>query len=95
MHGANRVAQKLRHTYSQYPVSTHAGPVSFTASVGVTAVEAAHETESVSRIEHLLRAADRGLYASKRLGGDRVSAASVTEGMAAASKQSGGKNGAN
>jgi two-component system, cell cycle response regulator len=95
MHGANRVAQKLRHTYSQYPVSTHAGPVSFTASVGVTAVEAAHETESVSRIEHLLRAADHGLYASKRLGGDRVSAASVTEGMAAAGKQSRGKNGAN
>jgi hypothetical protein len=35
------------------------------------------------------------LYASKRLGGDRVSAASVTEDMAAAGKQSGGKNGAN
>jgi two-component system chemotaxis response regulator CheY len=95
VHGANRVAQKLRHTYSQYPVSTHAGPVSFTASVGVTAVEAAHEIESVSRIEHLLRAADRGLYASKRLGGDRVSAASVLEDMAAAAKQNGAKNGAN
>ncbi len=95
VHGANRVAQKLRHTYSQYPVSTHAGPVSFTASVGVTAVEAAHEMEGVSRIEHLLRAADRGLYASKRLGGDRVSAAEVTVGMTAAGKQTGGKNGSN
>jgi two-component system, cell cycle response regulator len=76
--GANRVAQKLRQAYVQSPVMTHAGPVSFTASVGVTAVEAAHEIESVSKIEHLLRAADRGLYASKSLGGNRVTAAAVS-----------------
>jgi diguanylate cyclase (GGDEF)-like protein len=75
--GANHVAQKLRQAYTQTPVSTHAGPVHFTASVGVTAVEAVHEIESVSRIEHLLRAADRGLYASKNLGGNRVSVAAV------------------
>jgi two-component system cell cycle response regulator len=77
--GANRVANKLRQSYVQSPVETHAGSVSFTASVGVTAVEAAHEIESVSKIEHLLRAADRGLYASKSLGGNRVTAAGVTE----------------
>jgi len=76
--GANRVAHKLRQAYVQSPVMTHAGPISFTASVGVTAVEAAHEAESVSEIEHLLRAADRGLYASKNLGGNRVTAAAVT-----------------
>jgi two-component system, cell cycle response regulator len=75
--GANRVALKLRQAYVQCPVETHAGPVSFTASVGVTAVEAAHEIESVSKIEHLLRAADRGLYASKSQGGNRVTAAVV------------------
>jgi len=75
--GANQVAQKLRQAYTQTPVSTHAGPVHFTASVGVTAVEAAHEIESVSRIEHLLHAADRGLYASKNLGGNRVTVAAV------------------
>jgi two-component system cell cycle response regulator len=76
--GANGVAQKLRRAYSGCPVITHAGPVSFTASVGITAVEATHEIDSVSKIEYLLRAADRGLYASKRLGGDRVTAATLT-----------------
>jgi two-component system, cell cycle response regulator len=75
--GANAVAQKLRLAYGACPVITHAGPVRFTASVGVTAVEATHEIESVSRIEILLRAADRGLYASKKLGGDRVTAATL------------------
>jgi two-component system cell cycle response regulator len=72
--GANRVAHKLRRAYVESPVMTHAGPISFTVSVGVTAVEGAHEIENVSKIEHLLRAADRGLYASKHLGGNRVSA---------------------
>jgi diguanylate cyclase (GGDEF)-like protein len=81
--GANQVAHKLRQAYVQSPVMTHAGPISFTASVGVTAVEAAHEIESVSKIEHLLRAADRGLYASKRDGGNRVTAAVVTGAPAA------------
>jgi two-component system cell cycle response regulator len=76
--GANRVAHKLRQAYVQSPMTTHAGPIRFTASVGVTAVEAAHEIESVSRIEQLLRAADRGLYASKSLGGNRVSSATVS-----------------
>jgi two-component system cell cycle response regulator len=76
--GANAVAQKLRQAYTERPVITHAGAVSFTASVGVTAVEATHEIESVSKIEYLLRAADRGLYASKKLGGDRVTAATLT-----------------
>jgi two-component system cell cycle response regulator len=96
VHGANRVAQKLRRSYSQYPVATHAGPVSFTASVGVTAVEAAHEIDSVSRIEHLLRAADRGLYASKRLGGDKVTATPVSDIISTLTgSQTGGKNGAN
>jgi two-component system, cell cycle response regulator len=76
--GANAVAQKLRQAYSGCPVITYAGPVSFTASVGVTAVEATHEIDSVAKIEYLLRAADRGLYASKKLGGDRVTATTLT-----------------
>jgi len=75
--GANRVAHKLRRAYVESPVVTDAGSISFTVSVGVTAVEAAHEIEDVSRIEQLLHAADRGLYASKGLGGNRVSAATV------------------
>jgi len=75
--GANRVAHKLRRAYVESPVMTDSGSISFTVSVGVTAVEAAHEIEDVSKIEQLLRAADRGLYASKGLGGNRVSAATV------------------
>jgi two-component system, cell cycle response regulator len=94
--GANRVAHKLRQTYVQSPVETHAGPVSFTASVGVTAVEAAHEFENVSKIEHLLRAADRGLYASKNLGGNQVSAVAVANANAlAAAKRTGSRNESN
>jgi diguanylate cyclase (GGDEF)-like protein len=96
--GANRVAHKLRQSYVQSPVETHAGAVSFTASVGVTAVEAAHEYDSVSKIEHLLRAADRGLYASKGLGGNRVSLAAVTAanaGVMAAAIRTGAKNDSN
>jgi diguanylate cyclase (GGDEF)-like protein len=58
--GANRVACKLRQAYMGSPVMTRAGPIGFTVSVGVTAVEPAQEVEDVSRIEHLLRAADRG-----------------------------------
>jgi two-component system, cell cycle response regulator len=76
--GANRVAHKLRKAYMALPMTTDAGSFSFTVSVGVTAVEAAHEIESVSKIEQLMRAADRGLYASKSLGGNRVSAATVS-----------------
>jgi two-component system cell cycle response regulator len=75
--GANLVAHKLRQSFMGSPVTTDAGTINFTVSVGVTAVEAAHEIESVSRIEQLLRAADRGLYASKSQGGNRVSAAAV------------------
>jgi hypothetical protein len=60
----------------------------------VTAVEAPHEIESVSRMEQLLRAADRGLYASKSLGGNRVSAAAVAKQspMNAADTRKGVKN---
>lgn len=91
--GANRVAHKLRRAYMDSPVMTHAGAISFTVSVGVTAVEGSHEIEQVSKIEHLLRAADRGLYASKSLGGNRVSEAMVaTPSPLDVKKRKGAKN---
>ena len=93
--GANRVAHKLRQCYVQSAVETHAGPVSFTASVGVTAVEAAHEFENVSKIEHLLRAADRGLYASKKLGGNHATASGVIASKLKVRTKTGGSNGIN
>lgn len=65
LQGANRVAQKLRAACAECPVETPAGPVGFTVSIGVTAVDVSREAENTSRIENLLRAVDRSLYASK------------------------------
>jgi diguanylate cyclase (GGDEF)-like protein len=78
VHGANRVAQKLREALAQFPVATNDGPVSFTVSVGMTAIEPKHERDGASKLEDVLRAADRGLYASKRRGGDHATAAAVS-----------------
>ncbi len=65
--GANRVAQKLHQILALEPVPTRAGPVSVTASIGVTAVEAKHELDGPSRIENLVRAAERRLYANRQI----------------------------
>jgi two-component system cell cycle response regulator len=70
--GANRVAQKLREAVKRLPVPTHAGSINFTVSTGVCAVEANQDLGGTFRIEHLLRAANRGLAASKQLGGDQA-----------------------
>jgi diguanylate cyclase (GGDEF)-like protein len=85
--GAKRVAQKLRKVFSHCPVSTHAGPVKLTVSIGITALEAQAEIRESSRIEDLLRAADRGLYASKTDGGNKATAASIADGRVASIKQ--------
>jgi two-component system, cell cycle response regulator len=79
--GAKRVVQKLELAFKEKPVDTHVGPVAFTVSIGVTAVDVSHETESTSAIKHLLRTVDSSLYASKRLGrrsGDEGGAAAVS-----------------
>jgi two-component system cell cycle response regulator len=78
VHGANRVAQKLREALAGLSIDTNAGPVNFTVSVGMTAVEPKHERDGASKLEDVLRAADRGLYASKRRGGDHATAAAVS-----------------
>jgi two-component system, cell cycle response regulator len=93
--GAHRVAQKLRRMFSHNPVQTHAGAIAFTASVGVTAIEADHDVKNAAKVEDILRAADRGLYASKRLGGNRSTPATVTGILASSNKGSGGKHGLN
>ena len=76
--GASRVAKKLHQTFARFPVATPAGPVSFTSSIGVTAVDASLEIRDASKIEDLLRAADSGLYASKKLGGNQSSSSSLS-----------------
>ncbi len=85
--GAKRVAQKLRKVFSHCPVSTHAGPVKLSVSIGITALEAQAEIRESSKIEDLLRAADRGLYASKADGGNKATAASIADGRVASIKQ--------
>jgi two-component system cell cycle response regulator len=95
--GANRVAQKLNETFARFPVSTQAGPVAFTASIGVTAVDASHEIRDASKIEDLLRAADTGLYASKKLGGNqaKLNSLSIKTTKVAGRNSGGGRNGIN
>jgi two-component system cell cycle response regulator len=93
--GANRVAHKLRKVLSHCAVATHAGPVKLTVSIGITAVEAEPEIREFSKIEDLLRAADRGLYASKQNGGNNATATSIAAGRLASLKHKGDKNGIN
>jgi two-component system, cell cycle response regulator len=71
--GAACVADKLRRALSDDPVATCAGRLSVTVSVGATALETTVELNDASVVE-ILRAADRCLYISKRLGRDRVTA---------------------
>jgi diguanylate cyclase (GGDEF)-like protein len=93
--GANRVARKLHRLLSHCPVATQAGPVKLTVSIGITAVEAEAEIVDPSKIEELLLAADRGLYASKRSGGNTATSASIVAGNVASIKLKGDKNGIN
>jgi len=71
------------------------GPVKITVSIGVTAVEAEHDAQDASKFEELLRAADRGLYASKQMGGNQVNSALIQGKKPIATRQTGGKNGIN
>ena len=92
--GASRVAQKLRAALARLPVATRAGPVHFTASIGLTTIEAGSDVRSAAKIEDLLHAADRGLYASKRLGGNQATLAALVGG-ATGIRRRGGKDGLN
>jgi diguanylate cyclase (GGDEF)-like protein len=77
LRGAACVAEKLRHALSGDLIPTCAGRLSVTVSVGATALETPDELERASMVE-VMRAADRCLYVSKRLGRDRVTALSAS-----------------
>ncbi len=66
LQGAKSVARKLRQSLAAQPAAWSAGPISFMASIGVTAVEPSQVPNGPSAAQDLLHTADRNLYASKR-----------------------------
>ena len=81
VHGANNVAQKLRSAFARHPVATSAGCVSFTVSIGMAAIDPKRKRDDAPQLDEVLRAAERGLYASKKRGGDQVTATAVCSGV--------------
>jgi two-component system chemotaxis response regulator CheY len=81
VHGAHCVAQKLRSAVALDPVATSAGSLRFTVSIGMTAIEPKGEGNDPLEVEDVLRAVDRGLCASRKRGGDHVTAAAVSSGI--------------
>jgi two-component system, cell cycle response regulator len=65
--GAHCAAHKLRQLFEVYPLSTPAGPLGLCVRIGVTAVDAKHDAQSLAQIEAVLRAADLGTHANERL----------------------------
>jgi two-component system cell cycle response regulator len=61
--GAGCVAQKLRAAFACSPVSTHAGAVNFTASIGITAIEPQPDIRSTA--DHRNQATASGSMATK------------------------------
>jgi two-component system, cell cycle response regulator len=66
--GANTVVKKLQQALASTPAVLLAGTVPFSVSIGVTSVDASHECSRSLRIDDMVRAADRGMYANKRRG---------------------------
>lgn len=79
--GSNRVAQKLREILAMFPVATKVGPVNFSASIGITAIEPKYEHDGVSELEAILCAAGRGLRSSKGRGSNSATAAAISSGI--------------
>jgi two-component system cell cycle response regulator len=77
LHGAECFAKKLCHVVASQPILTVAGPLTVTASIGVTAVEMPRDFARISALD-LLRVADYFLYLSKSLGRNRATAAPVS-----------------
>jgi two-component system cell cycle response regulator len=86
--GAHCAADKLRRLFVQHQLSTPAEPIGFTVGIGVTAVEAKHDSQSTAQVEAVLRVASRGACGSD---GDhtKVGATICTSGSGA---QIGAKN---
>ena len=73
---AESVAQRICGAVRAEPIASSAGDVDVTVSIGATVANPVH-LDSLRAVDDMLRAADRCLYASKRNGRDRVTAAVV------------------
>jgi diguanylate cyclase (GGDEF)-like protein len=71
LNGAASVAEKVRSAFAGEPIATREGELRATVSIGVTAMESPVELADTS-VSDMLRAADRCLYQSKKLGGNCV-----------------------
>ena len=80
--GAHRVAQKLRQQFASHPLATPMGPIGFTASIAVTAIDAKRDSNSAMQIQALLRTTDRRMVEYKQQDADNGSRIS-TDGVAA------------
>lgn len=69
--GAAVVAEKLRQLTCGVPMLTGAGPIQVTVSIGITSVDSLGRDAEISA-DMLMDSADRGLYASKEAGRNRV-----------------------
>jgi two-component system, cell cycle response regulator len=75
--GAVCVADRVRRAIAGRPMPTCAGALNVTVSIGATSLQTSEEYERTSVID-FLKAADRCLYVSKRLGRDRSTALPIT-----------------
>jgi two-component system cell cycle response regulator len=74
LQGARIVAERLRRQISHSNITTHAGPLHITVSIGISGVQALPASETAT-VERLLALADQCLYRSKETGRDRVTTA--------------------
>jgi diguanylate cyclase (GGDEF)-like protein len=85
--GAHRVAHKLQQQFALHPLATPAGPIAFTASIEVTAIDAKRDFDSTLQIHALLRTVDRRMVAHKS-SNERIANADSEAGA----PETGGKN---
>jgi diguanylate cyclase (GGDEF)-like protein len=90
--GASSVAERLRQVLAAEAIPTCSGAVAITVSIGVSALETPTELSEASVLE-LLRATDRGLYASKQSGRDRATTMPVDSGHRGANAWAGATRG--
>lgn len=79
LEGAQVVAEKLLANVAATPMSTSAGPICVTVSIGVASLATLLASKPKATVDDLLELADQGLYASKLAGRNRVVAANVAQ----------------